>query len=54
MESLFVLTRLVKKVNTLQRVARLKFTNAGKTWNKNVIYKETLATLCKASTRDTF
>lgn len=52
MESLFVLTRLVKKVNTLQRVARWKFTTAGNR-NKNVIYKEILATLCKVSTRDT-
>lgn len=29
MESLFVLTRLVKKVNTLQRVARVGITSAG-------------------------
>lgn len=52
MESLFVLTRLVKKVNTLQRVASVGITSAGNR-NKNVIYKETLATLCKVSTRDT-
>lgn len=52
MESLFVLTRLVKKVNTLQRVARVGITSAGNR-NKNVIYKEILATLCKVSTRDT-
>jgi hypothetical protein len=52
MESLFVLTRLVKKVNTLQRVASVGITNAGNQ-NKNVIYKDILATLCKVSTRDT-
>lgn len=52
MESLFVLTRLVKKVNTLQRVASVGITSAGNR-NKNVIYKEILATLCKVSTRDT-
>lgn len=52
MESLFALTRLVKKVNTLQRVASVGITSAGNR-NKNVIYKEILATLCKVSTRDT-
>lgn len=52
MESLFVLTRLVKKVNTLQRVASVGITSAGNQ-NKNLIYKEILATPCKVSTRDT-